>query len=317
MKQIKAIIAIIICLLLSVTGLDGNNILSNMTVNAEPIYKIQLDKEMQKKYIMKEESVEEGECYHFYDKKKPESDWLFRIEISELFPEYNTDFVVMGKIDSSRGYNETGSLYIRIGYNHKNKTIKRDAETIVKNMKVYRGKFYPVKNRKNWEDKYLTFLQRNTIENENISVSYPNMYLIYVDNDKIPELLLDGVSEANGMPLLAIYKSNVKCTITERHGFTYIRKKNRVNISTGHMGLCSDYICSLKNGELKKIASGDYNYNEYDQNGNPKVTYYWEGKKVSKKTYNKNLKKYFDVKKASGLPRSKSYYEMMHYFFFG
>ncbi len=139
-----------------------------------------------------------------------------------------------------------------------------------------------------WQEGYLDYLSE--VDSEYGSCSYA---LIYVDNDDIPELVVDTGVEAGGCQILSYYEGLVTVLQTNRLYFEYVEKEGILCNSDGHMGYYYDYIYSLKNGIWKQTFNG--NYYEFANDADPQydevtgryLTLHYEidGVETDEKTY--------------------------------
>ena len=90
-----------------------------------------------------------------------------------------------------------------------------------------------------WQDAYLEYLDANPAEDGGYSYA-----LIYVDDDDIPELVIDTGFEAGGCQILTCHDGKIDELQTARLYFTYIEKENKLNNCDGHMGYYYDVIYS-------------------------------------------------------------------------
>ena len=156
-----------------------------------------------------------------------------------------------------------------------------------------------------------------------LSEVYDEFELVYIDDDAVPELLAVDVPvdeyDNNGTYQYALYtyyggeavklgdfSSGVASAGGYRGSTMYIKKSGKVYetyISSG-TGDGSDIVYKMKNGNLVKKAKGDYHLATDTQE--------WKGKTVSKKAYNKKLKKAFNTNKGINLEeiKTKSYQSM-------
>lgn len=110
---------------------------------------------------------------------------------------------------------------------------------------------------KTWRQAYIDYLKKG---NEYADFSeYGDMFtytLIYVDDDDIPELLIDTGSEMGGEFLLTFYCGQVIEQHLSRIGSEYIEKDGLIYTDTGHMEYLPVTITKLENGEFSVIGSG-------------------------------------------------------------
>lgn len=147
--------------------------------------------------------------------------------------------------------------------------------------------------KKDWKRLYLEYLEN--MQEDVLKKTFPEGKFIYINNDDIPEIFLKGTDAATGNRLLIIYNDKVHEYFLDGHGsLRYLEKKNRYYTSGGHMDTYFDSVGKLSKGKMDSIASGYYGAKDnsnvkFDKNGQPIYIYYWNDKKVSKKTYQKKL----------------------------
>lgn len=88
-----------------------------------------------------------------------------------------------------------------------------------------------------WEQAYLEYL--DTLQyGESCTFS-----LIYVDEDEIPELVINAGYEAGGCRILTWHEEILDMLQTNRLNFTYVEKENLLCNSDGNMGYYYDLVC--------------------------------------------------------------------------
>ena len=98
----------------------------------------------------------------------------------------------------------------------------------------------------------------------------------------------------------------------------YIPGENVLDNNDGNMGAFYDRVFEIKDGKWVQIGDGEYgmedNMNpEYDENGDYVFQYKWDGKEVTKKKYEKELKKLFGNRKPVTLGAAAvSYHEIIN-----
>ena len=149
-----------------------------------------------------------------------------------------------------------------------------------------------------WNEGYLDYLDKTTPEGyDDISYSF-----IYVDDDDIPELVVDTGFEAGGCQIVAYHDGTVNVLQTARLYFTYIEKSGLLCNTDGHMGYYYDNVYSLEDGTWKCILSGDWT--EYSDLEDPKDEeeyvdsmvrkYYISEEEVDEKTYGERIDAVYD-----------------------
>ena len=119
--------------------------------------------------------------------------------------------------------------------------------------------------------------------------------LIYVDDDDIPELVIDTGFGAGGYKILTFHNGEVDDHQTDGRLFYYIEKKNLLNNTGGRMGYYFDRICSIENGKWVYVTGGEYRENPENR---MEFLYEWEGKPVEEEEYEDKLDEVFDREQA-------------------
>lgn len=142
-------------------------------------------------------------------------------------------------------------------------------------------------NMKDWELAYYEYL--NALES-NASFTYS---LIYVDDDNIPELVIDTGYEAGGCMLLTWHNNRTDVLQTSRLYFNYIEKENLLCNQEGNMGYYYDDVYTIKNGKWEYLCGGTYQDGPdgpaVDDEGNSIYIYAWNGENTSKEEYDEKL----------------------------
>ena len=166
-----------------------------------------------------------------------------------------------------------------------------------------------------WADAYYDYLidfDRKYGKDGYDGLEYRSYDYIYVNDDDVPELLLQGQDEATGNLILTYYDGKIDELQTSRLYFDYIEKENQLRNSEGHMGYYYDYIFTIKNGKWETEEYGEYyvedNTLEWDDDD---LIYEWNGEKVSSSEYEKELQTAYDVKKAKPGAGILGYEEIM------
>ena len=77
--------------------------------------------------------------------------------------------------------------------------------------------------------------------------------LIYVNNDDVPELVLEGNCEAVGYLILTYKNGKIDELYTNRLVFDYIERGNVLRNAGGHMGYAYENVYTIENGRWKQI----------------------------------------------------------------
>ena len=127
-------------------------------------------------------------------------------------------------------------------------------------------------------------------ENFSEAVAHDSPYsFIYLNNDNIPELVVDGEYSFSGN-LICTYSNGVVALNTGRLMLGYVEKKNILHDPFAYMGYFSDDVYSIKKGKFVKVWSGHY---EDKEDGKIPIehTYYYKGVEISEKKYKAKLKR--------------------------
>lgn len=127
-------------------------------------------------------------------------------------------------------------------------------------------------------------------ENFSEAVAHDSPYsFIYLNNDNIPELVVDGEYSFSGN-LICTYSNGVVALNTDRLMLGYVEKKNILHNPFAYMGYFSDDVYSIKKGKFVKVWSGHY---EDKEDGKIPIehTYYYKGVEISEKKYKAKLKR--------------------------
>ncbi len=138
-----------------------------------------------------------------------------------------------------------------------------------------------------WEKAYLDYLDAFEASN---SCTYS---LIYVDEDEIPELVIDSGVEAGGCQILTWHDEVLDVLQTSRLYFTYIEKGNLLCNSEGNMGFYYDNVYTIKDGFWDFIGGGTYqdpaDGPKFDENDDFIYEYHWLEQPVEKSEYEQKL----------------------------
>lgn len=147
-----------------------------------------------------------------------------------------------------------------------------------------------------WRSIYLQYL-------DNQEQGGPCTYaLIYVDEDDIPELVIDTGVEASGCRILTYHDGVVDELQTMRLNFTYIEKANLLCNADGNMGRYYDSVYSIRDGKWVYIDGGVYGDGpdgiQYDDDGELICVYNWNGSDVSEEEYHRQLETVYPTQRA-------------------
>ena len=153
---------------------------------------------------------------------------------------------------------------------------------------------------KDWKEAYLSVLNS---EDYYLDPGYNMEFaLIYVDNDDIPEMVVNTNVEAGGCQIYTFHDGKGEGLQTSRLGFNYIEKGNLLCNSDGHMDSYYDKVFTIFDGKWKQIGDGTYSgYNEGfdDETGRYICSdYTWNGEEVSIDEYMDRLENIYDFDSA-------------------
>lgn len=136
----------------------------------------------------------------------------------------------------------------------------------------------------NWKKLYKNYIQGN----EWCRTQAESARLIYVNNDRIPEIYIEGKSMASDYKLLSIYKGKVCETTGNRNMLTYAPKKGIVYEEFGHMDEMVFNWGKLKKGKVVFTVQDTYGV---IINKDGSFTYTLNNKHISEKAYEKKANK--------------------------
>ena len=150
-----------------------------------------------------------------------------------------------------------------------------------------------------WKKLYIDYINENPGDDPEMS----NYYLIYINDDNIPELLIDYGFSYEGSDLCTVSGGKWDVLHFSNGALSYIERQNLFHIDSGRMDIYHNNVYCIQNGKFVRLHTGKYgaedNANvQCDADGNPIYRYYWEGKEVSEKEYEQALSSVFDKSKA-------------------
>ena len=160
-----------------------------------------------------------------------------------------------------------------------------------------------------WKAAYIAYLESLKDSEDAEELERYTYSLIYVNEDEIPELVIDSGFEAGGCRILTYQDGEVDVLQTRRLNFGYLEKENLLCNSDGNMGHYYDDVYSINDGKWVYIAGGEWGDGEdgmqFDEEGELIYVYRWEGQEVEESAYDAKLKEVFDWEQAK---RPESYY---------
>ncbi len=137
--------------------------------------------------------------------------------------------------------------------------------------------------------------------------------LIYVDDDDIPELVIDSGYEAGGCIVLTFHDGVMDGWQSSRLYFTYIERGNLICNSEGNMGHYYDWVYTIQDGKWCCVDGGEYgdppdaDRPQLDENGELIYVYRWgeEEEVVSEEEYEERLSQIYPTEQQM---RPQKYY---------
>ena len=142
--------------------------------------------------------------------------------------------------------------------------------------------------------------------------------LFDMNGGDVREIVRVGSCMADGATVATCTPDGIREEEIYRIGMWYIPGGNVLDNNDGNMGVFYDRVFEIKDGEWLQIGDGecrmeDNTNPEYDENGDYVFRYKWDGKEVTKKKYEKKLKKLFGNRKPEALGNEAvSYHEIIN-----
>lgn len=172
-----------------------------------------------------------------------------------------------------------------------------------------------------WGQAYLDYINNMEVgsddSNREETLNTWDYTLIYLDDDDIPELMIETNMEAGGELIATYYDGEVVDYVLSRIGTKYIPETGLLYTDTGHMDEYPVFITKLENGQFTQLAEGVYYLSDEERERLANVdeswedsvnyTYEWEGQEVTKEEFNSNIASYIDI---DLLERPDDYYQL-------
>ena len=149
-------------------------------------------------------------------------------------------------------------------------------------------------NNEAWRQSYIDYIE--TDPDITFNPEWCTCGLIYVDNDEIPELIIEYSSEADGTGIVSFKKGETTSYRFSRSGgISYYEREGTIRNSIGSMGLMRDQFASLDGDGFHDLGSGQ----RYDESGaySNYTHFNWNGEEVSEEEYYANIN-WFDYGRA-------------------
>lgn len=126
-----------------------------------------------------------------------------------------------------------------------------------------------------WKQAYLNYLEEDNYAD---TCTYS---LIYVDDDDIPEMVVDTGGEAGGCQFLTFHDHALDVWQSARLNVNYIERGNLICNSDGNMGYYYDNVYAIQDGKWVYVDGGIWGDGpdgvQIDENGNYLEFFYWTG----------------------------------------
>ena len=233
-------------------------------------------------------------------RKGPSTEYQFICNVND-----GETVMIMGKTDEDwyyvaykgdEGFISKNLIYTRGTFGAKNEEEDDDWEEAP----VYVPTTAPVYS---WHDAYTNYLMNNGWENDTYA-------LIYVNDDNVPELVIDSGVEASGCRILTYAAGKVNVLTTRRLGFTYVPRGNRLSNSDGNMDSYFDDIYEIRDGIWACVARGEYygylsGWNDILKRYVCRY-YVWNGQQTDIGQYMIRLSQVYDSQRAVGMEEGYS-----------
>lgn len=160
-----------------------------------------------------------------------------------------------------------------------------------------------------WKQMYIDWVNEKIAEDPQMTFE-----LLYVNEDKIPEIAAIGENMAVGTTLGTFSDDEVSEIKIDRNAAVYIQRGNILDNNGGSMDEYHDKIYAIYNGGWMPLVEGNYGIDpevmtQYDENGDPIYKYEWkvEGyveEEVSKEEYEQKRNELIDLNQAKSLSES-------------
>lgn len=156
-----------------------------------------------------------------------------------------------------------------------------------------------------WKQLYEDYISEIIQEKNNSvysDIDVCHFELAYIDDDDIPELIIDYGITADGSEILTVYDDQLSILSGYVGGFSYIEHENLFCDSGGHMDEYFDKVYTIEDGQFVLLYSGEYGLEEnihVEFDPDDYYKYYWQDEEVSYDEYTQNLNAVFDTESAT------------------
>lgn len=154
------------------------------------------------------------------------------------------------------------------------------------------------KKQNKWQEAYIDYLNEKVDDKDEMV----KCFLIYIDKDDIPELLIDYGVTAFGKDVCAYDGQGLQTINVLGGGFGYQKKGGLFQAGGGNNAHFYEKIYSLEDGKFKLLAEGNYSaeddtHIEFDENGDMICRYYWDNQDVTKEEYQEKKEQCYNSEK--------------------
>ena len=150
-----------------------------------------------------------------------------------------------------------------------------------------------------WKQAYADYLTNLRAESSDVFENYYSFALIYLNDDAIPELVVDSGSHAGG-GVLCTYSNGqvVSQHIMGAWGSDYLERENRFLSVYGISGVVMHEIFEIRDGMIVSVASGTSWPDPNDPNRPDEHLFVWNDVDVTQAEYDALLNQTFDADRA-------------------
>lgn len=147
-----------------------------------------------------------------------------------------------------------------------------------------------------WKEAYIDWVYKQNLDSEYV--------LFDLNGDSIPEIAAIGPTNPDGTTIATYIDGQISEMNVWASELVYEKGKNRIDDIYEHMGVKFDHVYTIKDGKWVQIANGEYGAKDttniqFDENDNMICDYFnWNDEEVDQDTYEENLAKIFNKKKA-------------------
>ena len=158
--------------------------------------------------------------------------------------------------------------------------------------------FYADASEHEWKNLYIRYILKYL--NKDSDNHYHSFTLAYINDDDIPELIIDPDVMAASSVVCTVYNEKVNSITVWSYGVSYIERKNSFIVDGGRMDDFYHELYKIEKGKFIVTAKGHYGFEGDNDMEHLEdfYSYFWNGEEVSKKQYEKSLNQSFDFSHA-------------------